>query len=69
MKFVEQNYCACRKCEESYIFTPDEAWWDEKGYGYSTKLTKCPYCGCINVVQYIEDYGFSIMNTDQRYFD
>ena len=77
MKTIKQNedesrtqgYCDCKKCKESFIFEPDECWWDEHGFGYSTKLVKCKHCGCINVVKYIEDYGFSMMNTDPRLYD
>ena len=40
--FEEQskNNCKCPKCGTSYVFKPDEAWWDENGYGYSTKLKR-----------------------------
>lgn len=64
----EQNNCLCKKCHTNFVFKPDETWWDEKGYGYSTKLVKCKSCGCINVVKHVEDYGFSKLNIDKRYF-
>lgn len=63
-----QNNCMCPKCGTSYIFMPDEAWYDESGYGYSTKLTHCKNCGSINVVKHTEDYGFSKINTDRRLY-
>ena len=65
-----QNYYICKKCNESFIYKPDEdIWWDEHGFGYSTKLVKCKHCGCINVIKNNEDYGFSNMNIDTRLYD
>lgn len=64
-----QNNCVCAKCGSHFIFKPDEVYWDEHGYGYSTKLVNCKKCGCINVVEHIEDYGFSNMNLDQRLYN
>ena len=63
-----QNSCKCAKCGSHFIFKPDEVFWDDHGYGYSTKLCKCKECGCINVVKHVEDYGFSKMNTDRRLY-
>ncbi len=63
------HYCKCKKCNESFVYESDDIFWDEKGMGYSAKLTKCKHCGCINVIKYIEDYGFGIMNTDYRLYD
>jgi hypothetical protein len=63
-----KNNCDCIKCHTNFVFKPDECWFDEKGYGYSTKLCKCKNCGCINVVKHIEDYGFSKMNYDRRLY-
>lgn len=74
MKHIEQydessvqNSCKCKKCGKSFIFKPDDIWWDEKGFGYSTKLTKCKKCGCINVVKHIEDYSLDV-NNDERFY-
>lgn len=64
----EQNNCSCKKCHIDFVFKPEETFWDENGYGYSTKLVRCTSCGCINVVKHVEDYGFSKLNTDRRYF-
>ena len=63
-----QNNCTCEKCGSSFIFTPDEVFWDEKGFGYSTKLTRCKHCDCINIIKHVEDYGFSKTNTDRRLY-
>lgn len=62
-----QNTKTCIKCKEDFIWFPEEAFWDERGYGYSTKLTKCPYCNCINIIKTIEDYGFNV-NNDIRFY-
>ena len=62
-----QNNSSCRSCNSSFIFKPDEVWFDEQGYGYSTRLTRCPYCGKIVVLGYIEDYGFNV-NSDERFY-
>ena len=61
-----KNYCACKKCHESFVFRPDEAHWVEQGM-YSEKVTKCPYCGCINVVRYQDGFNQN-PNLDSRYF-
>ena len=64
-----QNYCDCAKCKESFIFEPDECWWDEKSIGYSTKLVKCKHCGCINVIKYIEDNWIQDYEFDSTLYD
>ena len=63
-----QNQSTCKKCNSSFIFKSDECWWDDHGYSYSTKLTRCPHCNSIVVVKNVEDYGFSKLNSDKRYF-
>lgn len=64
----EQNSCTCWKCKTSFVFLPEEAYWDDKGYGYSTKLVKCSQCGSTNIIRHVEDYGFAKMNVDRRLF-
>lgn len=58
----------CKKCNSSFKYEPDDIFWDEKGYAYSTKLVRCSECGCVNVLGYVEDYGFSKLNTDRRLY-
>ena len=58
----------CKKCNSIFKFKPDDIFWNEKGYGYSTKLVRCSECGCANVLGYVEDYGFSKLNTDRRLY-
>ena len=61
------DYVSCKSCGEFKV-QPENVWFDEHGYGYSTKLTRCPHCGKVVVVKYIEDYGFSNLNTDRRLY-
>ena len=63
-----QNYGYCKSCKSDFVFKPDEAWFDEKGLGYSTKLTKCPYCGKIVVLKHLEDKGLNV-NLDKRFYE
>lgn len=64
----QSDYAICSSCGEFEV-QPETVWFDEHGYGYSTKLSHCPYCERIVVVKHIEDYCFSMINTDQRYYD
>ena len=64
----DKSNLTCKKCKEKFVYFPEETWWDEKGYGYSTKLVKCPHCGCINVVKHVEDYGLDV-NSDDRFYE
>lgn len=57
----------CKKCKTTFSYKPEDTWWDEKGYGYSTKLCRCPECGCINVIKHDQDVGLDI-NSDSRYY-
>ena len=61
-----QNNCTCIKCKESFVFKPGEAFWIERAM-YSEKVVKCPYCGCVNVVKYIDGFNQNT-NCDRRYF-
>ena len=58
----------CKSCKTNFSFTSDECWWDEKGFGYSTKLVKCSKCGRINVVKHEVDYSMDV-NNDERFYD
>lgn len=58
----------CPKCGEQFKVEPDDIFWDDHGYGYSTKLCKCKHCNAINVIKHEEDYGLSKLNTDKRLF-
>ena len=45
----------CTSCQQEYDVESSKVWWDENGFGYSTKLSRCPKCGHINIIMYIED--------------
>ena len=65
---LNQNWATCSKCGD-FTFLPDEVFFDDRGNGYSTKLVKCSHCGKIVVVKHLDDYGFSKMNYDSRYYN
>lgn len=44
----------CIRCEAEFQYEVTETWWDYKGTDYDAKLVKCPLCGAINVIKYIE---------------
>jgi predicted RNA-binding Zn-ribbon protein involved in translation (DUF1610 family) len=53
-----QNVGRCNSCSSVFTYTSYDTWFDENGYSYSTKLTKCPECGKIVILKYIEDSYF-----------
>lgn len=57
----------CKKCGYSFVIKPDMIYWDEKGYGYSTKLCRCPECNTSIIIEYYEDHGLDI-NKDTRWY-
>lgn len=57
----------CRKCSDEFEYSNNETFWDESGSCYSTKLVKCPNCGQINIIKYVEDRGLDV-NNDPRYY-
>lgn len=67
MESTVKMHQECKKCKTEFSFTSEDTWWDEKGFSYSTKLTRCPECGCINVVKHVEDYGADV-NVDERFY-
>lgn len=64
---AKQNYGHCSACDLDFVFKPDEQWFDEHGLGYSTKLCRCPYCGKIVILKYIEDHNLDV-NSDERFY-
>lgn len=58
----------CKKCKSKFYYTVDDLYWDEHGYGYSTRLVKCTNCGCANVSKYKEDYSLNV-NDDLRFYE
>ena len=67
VKPLQGNNCTCTKCtkcKEDFVFLPDEIFWDEHGFGYSTKLVHCPYCQQINILKYYEDRAMNKLNNN-----
>jgi len=52
----------CRYCK-----TELEIKWKEDCTGYSLKYGECPRCGRIEIIEYIEDFGFDV-NNDERFY-
>lgn len=67
IRFHENN-TKCKKCGSYFKFNNNDAYFDEHGFGYSTKLVKCPECGSINVLYTLEDFGISKLNSDERLY-
>lgn len=44
----------CIQCGSVDEYSDENFWWDDHGYGYSTKLVRCN-CGQINIVKYQVD--------------
>lgn len=61
---TSSSLCTCNKCHS--LFKPDKYEWVEHGT-YSSKITKCPKCGCVNVVKYQDGFNQN-PNFDKRYF-
>lgn len=56
----------CEKCNRE-THRP-YMWWDESGYGYSTKLWKCRICNGIQIAYIKQDKGLDV-NADERFYE
>lgn len=54
----------CKKCKRNFKFSKEQTYWDEKGYGCSTKLVNCPHCNCPNVVKISVDRWLRKLNNN-----
>lgn len=57
------------KCQHD--FNSKKYIWDEHGYGYSTRLVRCPQCGELVVAEVVEDYCIEMLGDvgmDPRYY-
>lgn len=63
-----KNEAICKGCGCSFWYENKETYFDDKGYGYSTKLIKCPSCGKQVVLRYYEDRSMKL-NNDSRYYN
>lgn len=62
-----EEIVVCRNCNQAIQYKNEDTFWDERGYGYSIKLVRCPKCGHISVIKYVEDTGLNV-NFDDRYY-
>ena len=44
----------CCRCHNNFDYKSEDTWWDYKGMDYDAKLVRCPQCGAINVIEYVE---------------
>ena len=58
----------CIQCGSVDEYPDENFWWDDHGYGYSTKLVRCKHCNKINIVRYQEDFGLDV-NNDMRWYE
>ena len=65
---MEKEHKVCKKCKSIFSYAPEDTWWDESGSGYSTKLCRCTECGCINVINHIEDSGIDV-NKNLKFYE
>lgn len=64
---IKQDICTCKKCNSTFKYEPDDIFWIEQGM-YSEKVIKCPECGCINVIKYVDGFNQN-PNFNRRYFN
>lgn len=57
----------CTKCDTLFDPSKVATKWDEKGFGYSTKLAICPNCGSYVVIKVEEDSSLDV-NNDPRFY-
>lgn len=57
----------CEKCKENFKYENSNTYFNDGGYGYSTKLVNCPQCNTPYVIRYIEDETINL-NEDERYY-
>lgn len=62
MEEQKKHNKTCMRCRTNFVWFPEECYWDENGYGYSTKLCKCPNCNTPNVIEYKVDRAMAKLN-------
>lgn len=48
----------CIQCGKTFENKDELTYWDDRGYGYSTKLARCD-CGQLNIIRYQNDKWIS----------
>lgn len=54
----------CCKCETVFEYKEEDVRIDYKGTDYDTRLVRCPFCGAINIVGYVEN-----IDRDEWYYE
>lgn len=67
MTGLEHEVRICKKCGFRWLMDDEDIYWDENGYGYSTKLCDCPSCNTPNIIKYNEDCSLDL-NIDTRWY-
>ena len=52
---LENKKLTCKRCGESFSYDSKDTYFDDHGYGYSTKLVKCSHCNTPNVIKHHEE--------------
>ena len=55
----------CIKCDMKFFYEASQCFWNEKGTE-STKLIKCPECGCVQAIDYVLVKN---PNNDKRFYE
>lgn len=58
----------CAKCKKQIIYYKKDTYFDDAGYGYSTKLVTCLNCNTPNVIKHYEDRAMKL-NNDSRFYN
>ena len=56
----------CEKCNRKVEYEIADTWWDYTGSNYDTKLTKCPYCGAVIILEYREEPNRDLWQIKRR---
>ena len=64
---MENKKLTCKRCGESFSYDSKDTYFDDHGYGYSTKLVKCSHCNTPNVIKRHEDKWLDV-NNDEKYY-
>ena len=55
MEQKKDEFTTCPKCGHLIKYHSNDTYWNEHGYGYSTKLINCSICEVPIVLEYEED--------------
>ena len=64
---IDEYNVQCFQCKNHINISKNDTWFDDKGFGYSTRLSRCPECGKIIIIGYAEDNHLDV-NNDPRFY-